>query len=94
MPRDPIRHPGDDRIRALHMLEAAREALRFCDGRTREDLDRDGLLRRAVLHCLQEIGEAASKMSAPVRERLPDVPWVQMVGMRHRLVHVYWVINT
>lgn len=23
----------------------------------------------------------------------PDIPWTQVVGMRHNLVHVYWGID-
>jgi uncharacterized protein with HEPN domain len=90
MPRDPF---SDDRIRMHHMLDAAREALEFSRGRERRDLDTDRMYRRAVVHCLQEIGEAAARVTPAGRTLAPWVPWQQIVGMRHRLVHSYFDIN-
>jgi len=93
MPPDPHRVEIADRIRLQHMLDAARSACRFMQGRARADLDADELLARAVMHAIQEIGEAASRTSESSRARVPGVPWTKIVGMRHRLVHVYWGIN-
>jgi uncharacterized protein with HEPN domain len=90
MPRE---SPSDDRIRMRHMLDAAQEALAFSRGRGRSDLDTDRMYRRAVVHCLQEIGEAADRVSPAGRALAPSVPWHQIVGMRHRLVHNYFDIN-
>lgn len=78
-----------DRERVEHMLLAATDALAFIEGRSRADLDTDAMLRRAVVNCVQEIGEAAAKVSDEGRARIPDVPWPKIVGMRHILVHVY-----
>lgn len=93
MPPDAANPLYGDRIRAQHMLDAARQACEFAAGRKREDLDTDAMFARAVVHAIQEIGEAASKMTAAGRTRLGDVPWVKIVGMRHRLVHGYMAIN-
>ena len=92
MRRDGAR-PLDDRIRMLHMLEAAREALEFSQGRVRADLESDAMLRRALLNCVQEIGEAASQVSDAGRARATEIPWQKIVGMRHRMVHAYYDIN-
>lgn len=96
MPPDP-HHPHHaelaDRIRIQHMLDAARSAVRFMDGRGLHDLEADELLARGVTHCLQEIGEAASRTSEAGRERIEGVPWTKIVGTRHRLVHVYWGVD-
>ncbi len=75
------------------MLEAARQAMVFVDGRVRADLDSDHMLRRAVKDCIQEIGEAATRVSDAGRARVPGLPWKQIVGMRHRIVHVYYDID-
>lgn len=99
MPRSDESGRPDDRIRLLHMLEAGlleagRQAISFVAGRLRGDLDSDPMLRRALKDCIQEIGEAASRVSADSRERVPQLPWNQMVGMRHRIVHVYYDIDS
>lgn len=93
MPRRDGARPLDDRVRLRHMLDAAREAVGFAHGRTREDLDTDRMLRRALKDCIQEVGEAAARMTDEGRARVPQLPWTQIVGMRHRIVHVYYDLD-
>ncbi len=75
------------------MQSAARAAIRFVAARAREDLDADELLRRGVVNAVQEIGEAAARMSPAGRLRAPLLPWDQIVAMRNILVHVYWGVD-
>lgn len=82
----------EDWVRLRHMLEAAEQALMFVAGRTRADLETDAMLRRAVVHCLQEIGEAACRVTAATQAGVP-IPWKSIVGMRNRLVHAYFEID-
>ncbi|MDN5856258.1 MAG: DUF86 domain-containing protein [Actinomycetia bacterium] len=42
---------------------------------------------------MQVIGEAASRQSAAIIARYPAVPWRQVIGMRHRVVHDYFEID-
>lgn len=93
MPRDRTPGPPGDEVRLRHMLDAARSVLKFCEGCTRQSLQQDEMRARAVLHALLEIGEAASKVSDPVRALAPGLPWGQIVGTRNILVHVYWGVN-
>ncbi len=83
----------EDQVRMAHMLDAARSVARFIAGRRREDLDADEMLRFALVHAIQIIGEAAEKVSPPSRLLVPDVPWREAIGMRHRLVHAYFDVN-
>jgi uncharacterized protein with HEPN domain len=84
----------DDRWRVSHMVEAAEQALVFVQGRQRADLDRDAMLRLAVTRAVEIVGEAAAQVSDAGRADCPDVPWPQIVGMRNRLVHAYFDIDT
>lgn len=83
----------DDRERLRHMLSAARDAASIVSGRTRDDLDADMPLRRALKDCVQEIGEAAARVSDEGRRRSPGLPWGSIVQMRHILVHAYYNIS-
>lgn len=83
----------DDRIRLQHMLEAAREALAFAEGKIREDLEHNRMLTLSLIRCLEIIGEAATRVSTETRELSPHIPWAQIVGMRNRLIHAYFDIN-
>ena len=83
----------DDAIRLRHMLDAAREAMAFCAGRAREDLEHDRQLLLAILKDLEIIGEAASRVSAETVARWSRIPWQDIVGMRHRLIHGYFDVD-
>jgi len=82
-----------DRVRLRHMLDATREARGFVLDRTRADLDRDRMLFRALVNCIEIVGEAASRVSDETRSRLPAIPWPQITGMRNRLIHAYFDIS-
>jgi uncharacterized protein with HEPN domain len=38
---------------------------------------------------LEIVGEAASRVPVGERPQYPGVPWVQIVGLRNRLIHGY-----
>jgi uncharacterized protein with HEPN domain len=75
------------------MLDAAREAIEFAQGRTRVDLNSDRKLVLALVKDIEIIGEAAYQVSQFARDQLPGIPWDDIIGMRHRLVHAYFDIN-
>lgn len=83
----------DDRIRLQHMLDAARECIEFIGNKQRKDLDNDRKLTLALIKEVEIIGEAAYQVSEETRRSLPEIPWEDIVRMRHRLVHVYFDIN-
>jgi uncharacterized protein with HEPN domain len=83
----------EDIVRLSHMRDAAASALRFAQGRSREDLDRDEMLLFALVRAVEVIGEAATKVSNDGRAALPDLRWMAIVGMRHRLVHAYFDVD-
>jgi hypothetical protein len=39
------------------------------------------------------MGEAISRLSPELRERHPEVPWHQIVAVRHRIVHAYFDLD-
>ena len=83
----------EDQVRLRHMLDAAQDAMSFACGRRRQDLDTDRQLLLAVVKCFEIIGEAASQLSEEARGEADDLPWREIVDMRHRLVHGYYDIN-
>jgi uncharacterized protein with HEPN domain len=83
----------DDLARLRHILDAAREACGFIRGRSRIDLDRDRQLVWALVKAAEIVGEAAYQMNKASRAEIPGIPWEDIIGMRHRLVHAYFDIN-
>jgi uncharacterized protein with HEPN domain len=85
--------PPTERDRLVHMLEAARDAVQFSAGRARADLTDDRMLRRALIQCIEVIGEASVHLSPQTRASLPDVPWRSVRGMRNYLAHTYFNVD-
>lgn len=85
--------PESDIVRVRHMVDAGREALAFCVGRTRTNLDSDRMFARALVKAIEIVGEAASKVGPQTRSEMPSVPWADIVTMRHRLTHTYYDID-
>lgn len=85
---------AEDRIRLIHMVEASEAAIRFVAGRQRGDLQSDQMLLFAVLRAIEVVGEAANKVSGEVRAANANVPWKAIVGMRNRLIHAYFDVDT
>ncbi|MFH1112804.1 MAG: HepT-like ribonuclease domain-containing protein [Pseudomonadota bacterium] len=83
----------DDLTRLRHMVEFAQGALRFAGHRSREDLDHDQMLTLALIKAIENVGEAACRLSPEFRERHPEIPWPSIMGMRHKLVHAYFEVN-
>jgi uncharacterized protein with HEPN domain len=83
----------DDAIRLRHMLDAAQEAVGFVQGQTRVALNGDRKLVLALVKDIEIIGEPAYQVSQSARDQLPGIPWDDIIGMRHRLVHAYFDIN-
>ena len=82
-----------DYIRLQHLLDAARKALAFMQGRTLADLESDEMLALAVIQLLEIAGEAAKNVSTETRARYPAVPWRQIAGTRDRLIHGYFEVD-
>ena len=92
----PDRHEGpatDDRIRMQHMLDAAREAMGFAQDKPKSYFEHDRMLQLALVQCVQMIGEAAAHVTEDGRSKAGAIPWQQIVGMRHILVHVYFDVD-
>lgn len=83
----------DDHVYVGHMADMIRKALAMVSGKSREGYDADEVLRLALTHLLQVIGEAASHVSKSFREAHPDIPWNAIVGMRHKVVHDYMDVD-
>ena len=76
-----------------HMLEHAEEALQFVGNMSRAQLTTDRTLELALTRLVEIIGEAASRDSESTRMQYPAIAWADAVGMRNRIVHVYYDVD-
>jgi len=75
------------------MLDWAQTSERIAARETRLSLDENVALRSALTRTLQVIGEAANNVTAESRRAYPAIPWADIIGMRHKLVHVYYAVD-
>jgi uncharacterized protein with HEPN domain len=73
----------------LDIVLAAQDALSFVAGLNEAAFLESRLHQAAVIRSLEIIGEAASKVSPELKSALPQIPWREIIGMRHRLIHGY-----
>ena len=85
-------HKEDD-VRLRHMRDAAWQAVEFVKGRYRTDLDSNMMLVFALVKAIEIIGEAANQVPDSTQDQIPEIPWADIIGMRHRLIHAYFDIN-
>lgn len=83
----------EDRVRVLHMRDACQSGARFIQGKARGDLERDEMLRFALVRAIEIVGEAAAKVSDETRQLAPGIPWREAVGIRNRLIHAYFDVD-
>jgi uncharacterized protein with HEPN domain len=76
------------------MLDSTRAILSFLHNRKRSELDTDRLLLSGIIREFMVLGEAAGKISEKTQKKYPELPWRQLVGMRNRLIHAYFEVDS
>ncbi len=82
-----------DEAYLIDMLNASEDALRFVHDITFEQFMNSPLHQMATLKAVEIVGEAASHVSSAFRSSHPQIPWQDIIGMRHRLVHGYFEVD-
>lgn len=82
-----------DHLYLGHMLENAVKARSKAGSFTKADFDANEDLQMVLAHLIQTIGEAASKVFESTKAAHPEIPWKEIVGIRHRIIHDYMNIN-
>ncbi|HCA46117.1 MAG TPA: hypothetical protein DEP45_01810 [Armatimonadetes bacterium] len=79
----------DPLVRLLHMRDYAEAALRLSERGNRRLLDEDEMYSFSMIHAVAMIGQTAAQVSREVQQAAPEIPWTDIIGMRHRLIHGY-----
>jgi uncharacterized protein with HEPN domain len=82
----------DDRERILDMLEAIECIERYAE-KGQKAFEESELIQTWVIHHLEIIGEAASKLSQQFKNTYNEIPWPQIVAMRNVIAHEYFGID-
>ena len=79
----------NDRMRLAHIIEFIDYALKGAAKIGDEKLEDGDLRYFGLMQLVQTVGEAAYKLTRDFRAQYPQVPWQQIIGMRHIIVHEY-----
>ncbi|MFA6422885.1 MAG: DUF86 domain-containing protein [Patescibacteria group bacterium] len=82
-----------DEVYLKDMLDATDQILEYCKGYDYIKFANTKLIQDAVMRNLEILGEAAKKLSTDLREKNPDLPIKEAIGMRNLLVHEYDYVN-
>jgi uncharacterized protein with HEPN domain len=83
----------DERVYLLHAIEAIDAILSYTtDGR--DAFFADGKTQDAVIRNIEIIGQAIKGISDDARGLEPDVRWRQITGMRDKLIHEYFGVDS
>jgi uncharacterized protein with HEPN domain len=74
------------------MLEALERIRGFSSG-GRAVFLADQKTQEAVAYELLKLGEAANRVSRPLRTTHSEVPWSRLIGLRNEIVHEYFRID-
>lgn len=74
-----------------HIQRAIEKVHRYSSDR--EEFFRREEVQDAVIRGLEIIGEAVSRLSQDLKDAHTDVPWQQISGLRHRLIHGYFDVH-
>ena len=83
-----------DAQRLSDIIEFGERSLRLVGGRDVEAFSGDEAAAYAVRYCIQVIGEAAGSLSQEAKARYPQIPWQDIVAMRHKIAHHYQTISS
>lgn len=92
-----MKHPERVEDYLEHIAEAAEHAIAFMQGLDSvQALEADPKTQAAVIRCIEIIGEAVTRIQKEDPQFIADhaeLPWIEMRGMRNRLIHNYFDVN-
>lgn len=80
---------GRDPAYLYDMLVAARNITCFVEGKSRQEYEENLILRSAIERQIEILGEAARRISSPLKSAHPEIPWRRIIAQRNVLIHEY-----
>lgn len=85
--------PLPDVVYLRHMLDAIQRLEEYAVRTTREEFDEDPIIQDGFIRRITVLGEAAGKISKGFAASHPEIPWPDITGIRHKLVHDYFTVD-
>ena len=82
-----------DKVRLQHILEAAKEIIKYVNGVTFNEFSENSMMLNASVRQLEIIGEASNRLSEHIHSENPTIPWRTIIGFRNVIVHEYFGLD-
>jgi uncharacterized protein with HEPN domain len=83
-----------DKAYLQDMLDAICDIEKFTENITQDEFYKNKEKQYAVLRALEIVGEATKKLSKELKARHREISWREIAGMRDKLIHEYFGVNT
>ena len=83
----------DWKLFIMDILECIEKIESYISGVSYRKFMRDSKTKDAVVRNLEIIGEAANQVPKNIQQKYKEIPWSQIIGMRNRLIHGYFVVD-
>jgi uncharacterized protein with HEPN domain len=83
----------DDSVYLAHIRDAARRIAEYLEGLTESTFYETPLVQDGVIRQIQIIGEAVKRLTPEFRASTSDIPWIDIAGMRNKLVRDYMGVD-
>ncbi len=81
------------RVILADILESINKIENYVEGVTYQQFIQDDKTKDAVVRNLEIIGESANQIPKNIRQKFSDVPWFQIIGLRNKMIHGYFVVD-
>jgi uncharacterized protein with HEPN domain len=81
-----------DALFIRHMLEAVERVMEVTHKTTKDQFEREWVIQDALIRELEVLGEAAGRVSRELTSSHTEIPWREITGLRHKLIHDYFVV--
>lgn len=82
-----------DKVRLSHVYDAIETIEKYISDSSFESFIENSMMLDACIRQLQVIGESCRNVSFDLRERYPEVPWRQIIGLRIIVIHEYFGVD-
>jgi len=83
----------DPKIFLNHILESINLIEDYIKDKSKLDFLSSRQLQDSIIRRIEIIGEAVKNVASDIKEKNPNIPWNEVVGMRDILIHQYFGVD-